>query len=246
MVGDRLCESAKEISADMKANPYTVETATEFPNATAELLQVRGLLTVGMLKPVDLTIQAGQLWMLSGISGTGKSQLLKAIADLIPHSGQAWLNGVAQNAISPETWRGQVMYFAAETAWWLETIAGHFAEDPSPQQLEALGLDQSILQKHPDSCSSGEKQRLALLRGLALKPKVLLLDEITANLDPESTLKVEAFLQQYIQTYQSLSERTSLPVLPNEGATRAILWISHDVHQRQRLTRPELQLVLNK
>lgn len=212
----------------MKTKPFRAKPAIEFPNATAELLEVRGILTAGMLQPVDLTIKAGQLWILSGISGAGKSQLLKAIADLIPHSGQAWLNGVAQSSITPQSWRGQVMYFASETAWWLDTIAGHFAELPAPQQLEALGLEQSILQKAPDNCSSGEKQRLALLRGLALNPKVLLLDEITANLDPESTLKVEAFLQHYIQT------------------TRAILWISHDVHQRQRLAHSERQLVLNK
>ncbi len=246
MVGDGLCESAKEISTDMKANSYTAETATEFPNATAELLQVQGLLTAGMLKPVDLTIQGGQLWMLSGVSGIGKSQLLKAIADLIPHSGQAWLNGKAQTDVCADQWRQQVMYFPAETAWWKERVAEHFETLPTVEQLQALGLNESFLQKNPDSLSSGEKQRLALLRGLSLKPKVLLLDEITANLDPESTLKVEAFLQQYIQTSLPLAERALSPVLQNEGISRAILWISHDVHQRQRLADPELQLVLNK
>ncbi len=230
----------------MKTKRFTAETTIEFSDATTELLQVRELLTAGMLRPVDLTIQGGQLWMLSGVSGIGKSQLLKAIADLIPHSGQAWLNGKAQADICADQWRQQVMYFPAETAWWKERVAEHFETLPTAEQLQDLGLNESFLQKNPDSLSSGEKQRLALLRGLVLKPQVLLLDEITANLDPASTLQVEAFLQQYIQTSLPLAERTLSPVLPNEGATRAILWISHDVHQRQRLAHPELQLVLNK
>jgi len=229
----------------MKTKCMTASATIDSANTTVELLKVSKLLTTGVLKPVDLTIQAGQLWILSGISGTGKSQLLKAIADLIPHTGQAWLNGQAQADVCAEQWRQQVMYFAAETAWWLDTIMEHFVQTPSSQQLEALGLEQSILQKHPDSCSSGEKQRLALLRGLAFNPKVLLLDEITANLDPESTLKVEIFLQHYIQTPLSQSEQTS-SALQNKGAARAILWISHDVQQHQRLAHPELQLVLNK
>jgi ABC-type iron transport system FetAB ATPase subunit len=206
------------------------KATTKGSSASTDLLRVSGLLTVGLLQPVDLTIQSGQVWMLSGISGTGKSQLLKAIADLIPHSGQAWLNGQAQDSICPEIWRGQVMYFAAETAWWLDTIAEHFAEAPNTETLAALGLDKSILQQNPDSCSSGEKQRLALLRGLSYHPKILLLDEISANLDEASTLKVEAFLQHYIQAVDP---------------ARAILWISHDVRQCDRLARSELQWVLS-
>lgn len=230
----------------MKTKPFTAETTTELPNATAELLQIRGLLTTGMLKPVDLTIQAGHLWMLSGVSGTGKSQLLKGIADLIEHSGQAWLNGQAQTEVCADQWRQQVMYFSAETAWWKELVAEHFETLPTAEQLHALGLNESFLQKNPDSLSSGEKQRLALLRGLSYKPKVLLLDEITANLDEASTLQVEAFLQQYIQVSSPAAVHSESQQPCHESAARAIVWVSHDSQQRQRLSSPELQLVLTK
>lgn len=196
----------------------------------ADLVRLEGVWCLGMQSPVDLQVLSGQIWMVSGPSGTGKSQLLKALADLIPHQGQAWLKGESQQLICPDVWRAQVMYFAAETAWWLETVAAHFKETPSAQYLESLGLSMSIMQKHPDECSSGEKQRLALLRGLAVSPKVLLLDEITANLDPESTQKVEALLRDYVQ--QSTSER-------------AIIWVSHDVSQRQRMAPEGQQLILN-
>jgi ABC-type iron transport system FetAB ATPase subunit len=246
MVGNGLCKSAKEVNSDMKTKRFTAEITTEFPDATTVLLQVRELLTAGMLKPVDLTIQAGQLWMLSGVSGIGKSQLLKAIADLIPHSGQAWLNGKAQTDVCADQWRQQVMYFSAETAWWTERVAEHFETLPTAEQLQALGLNESFLQKNPESLSSGEKQRLALLRGLQYQPKVLLLDEITANLDEASTLQVEEFLQQYIQEPSVVAAHPGSQQPHNEDSARAILWISHDTHQCQRLSPPELQLVLNK
>lgn len=230
----------------MNTKVFTPKITTEFQCATTELLQIRELLTVGMLKPVDLTIQAGQLWMLSGVSGTGKSQLLKAIADLIEHSGQAWLNGQAQADICADQWRQQVMYFSAETAWWKEIVAEHFETLPTAEQLHALGLNESFLQKNPDSLSSGEKQRLALLRGLSYEPRVLLLDEITANLDEASTLQVEELLQQYIQTSSPMTAHLKSQPPYNQSVARAILWVSHDSRQRQRLSSPELQLVLNK
>lgn len=196
------------------------------------LLKVENLKTTGISNPVNLTVVSGQVWMISGSSGTGKSQSLKALADLIVHEGQVTLNGVNQQMIRPESWRSQVMYFSAETAWWCDSIAAHFDKIPDEEQLESIGLSPSILQKNPDECSSGEKQRLALLRGLARSPKILLLDEITANLDTEAAMKVEQLLQHYLRD-------NSL------GGTRqgAIIWVSHDVAQRERMAPIEQQLI---
>ena len=188
------------------------------------LLKIEAIEAKGMANPVTFNVGQGELWMLSGVSGVGKSQFLKALADLIPHSGEAWLNGIAQEAICPATWRGKVMYFAAETAWWLDSMSAHFESPPSEALLHSIGLTQSILERHPDDCSSGEKQRLALLRGLALQPAILLLDEITANLDFDSTLKVEQLLQSYLQP-------EGIQPIPE----RAIIWITHDVMQGKRL-----------
>jgi putative ABC transport system ATP-binding protein len=69
--------------------------------------------------------------------------------------------------------------------------------------------------------STGERQRLALARLLALRPQVLLLDEATANLDPSNRDRVEDLIQYYRR---------------EQGA--AVLWVSHDPDQRRRLTRP--------
>jgi ABC-type iron transport system FetAB ATPase subunit len=180
-------------------------------------LQVNALLAPGMKHAVSFTLAQGEMNMLYGASGTGKSVLLKALADLLPHQGEVRLDATPQQQIPPPQWRRQVMYFAAETAWWQETVEAHFESQPSAGQLQSIGLDSEYLQRSVNTLSSGEKQRLALLRGLSYQPKVLLLDEITANLDPESTLQVEHLVTQYVQ-----------------GGASA-LWVSHDPAQRERL-----------
>ncbi|BCN94278.1 iron ABC transporter ATP-binding protein FetA [Thiomicrorhabdus immobilis] len=179
-----------------------------------------------MPNAVDLSLNRQQIWMVSGASGTGKSQFLKALADLIEHSGLVELYGQEQNQMCPEKWRSQVMYFSAETAWWRDHVAEHFDTQPDTEILNSVGLKPSILEKNPDDLSSGEKQRLALLRGLQYRPKVLLLDEITANLDPKSAQLVERLVVDYINTNQTCA-----------------LWISHDEEQQQRLSCENCQLV---
>ena len=185
------------------------------------MLQIQALKADGMAKTVSWQLQAGELWSLYGASGSGKSQLLKSLADLVPNQGEVHLQGRARSAMSAPEWRRQVMYFAAETAWWLETVSEHFVSPPKEEVLQSIGLSPSLLSQHPDQLSSGEKQRLALLRGLAFEPSVLLLDEISANLDPESTVQVEALIQSYLV----------------EGE-RCAIWISHDRAQRERLACP--------
>lgn len=190
------------------------------------VLEVKSLQALGMPKAVDLSLNRQQIWMVSGVSGTGKSQFLKALADLIEHSGEVKLYGQEQSQVCPEKWRSQVMYFSAETAWWRDHVGEHFDTNPDSELLKSVGLVPSILEKNPDDLSSGEKQRLALLRGLQYQPKVLLLDEITANLDPKSALLVEELVTDYINKNQTCA-----------------LWISHDEEQQKRLGRNDCQLI---
>jgi len=204
------------------------------------LLDVKGLKAQGMSQVVDISVFSGQVWMVIGSSGTGKSQFLKSLADLIEHEGDVYLNGANQQTISVEQWRKQVMYFAAETAWWQDTVVAHFDSPPDKAVLQSIGLSSDILQKNPDEWSSGEKQRLALLRGLAYQPTILLLDEMTANLDTEASIKVEQLLQNYLKTpvlnAQIGGEKISSP------PQKAIIWVSHDVAQRQRMASDERHL----
>ena len=61
-----------------------------------------------MLGPVSLELAAGDCLCITGESGSGKTQLLRAIADIDPHGGELWLDGVPAQATLPEQWRQQV------------------------------------------------------------------------------------------------------------------------------------------
>lgn len=183
-------------------------------------------LQVGPLDAVSLTVAAGESIMLAGVSGSGKSRLLRAIADLDPAmggsdalaQGQIKLAGVNHLHYSGAAWRRRVAYVAAENQWWFDDVLSHFEHRPSTAQLQLLRLDENLLQQPVSHLSSGERQRLALLRVLVQQPQVLLLDEPTASLDPAATRAVEQIIMNYRDQHQA-----------------AIIWVSHDEAQAQRL-----------
>ncbi|MCB1906399.1 MAG: ATP-binding cassette domain-containing protein [Rhodocyclaceae bacterium] len=179
-------------------------------------LTLRGL-TVGPLGPLDLEVAAGEIVCLSGPSGAGKSRLLRAIADLDPHQGRVQLGGDDQQQLAGHRWRAQVMMLPAESQWWFDGVGEHFPAS-SIDGLAALGLDEAAAGWEVARLSSGEKQRLALLRLLARGPRALLLDEPCANLDRRATERVEALLLAWIRECR-------LPTL----------WVSHDPAQIERV-----------
>jgi len=180
------------------------------------LLQINKLGRL-MIGPVSLAIGEGECLCISGPSGSGKSLLLRAIADLDPHEGEASLAGVPAAAIAPDSWRTQVGLLPPESSWWFPRVKDHF-RDGVPVSLEHIGLSLSILDEPVARLSSGEKQRLALMRLLSNRPRVLLLDEPTANLDPENTRRIESVVMEYCRA---------------EGA--AAIWVSHDNAQVARV-----------
>ena len=190
---------------------------------TAPLLQVSGLRS-RYVGPIDLSVAAGEYLLLSGPSGAGKSQLLRAIADLEPASGEIHLDGRERAGIAPAQWRRQVGLLPAESQWWEERVDAHFPLEPSIP-ADALGLRADIMAAGIAGLSSGERQRLALLRLLANRPRVLLLDEPTASLDPDNVGRVERVIDDYRR---------------ETGA--ATIWVSHDDAQRRRLGGRELLL----
>ena len=164
----------------------------------------------------SLSIAPGERVALSGSSGTGKSVFLQCLADLIPCDAQLDLDEQAHTSMPAHRWRQQVMYMPAEPAWWSKRVADHFPEQLR-QPFSRLGLQEDLLERDPLRLSSGQRQRLALLRVLAREPKVMLLDEPTANLDEDNALKVEATLADWC----------------DQGGI--LLFTSHDPRQRKRL-----------
>jgi ABC-type iron transport system FetAB ATPase subunit len=132
-------------------------------------------------------------------------------------------------------WRWQVGMLAAESQWWYERIGEHFKDKKHIPQLSEwsqlsewlsdLGFDNSILNRQVAQCSTGERQRLALLRLLQNQPKVLLLDEPTASLDPENVQRVEKLIIRYRQKNNA-----------------SVLWTSHDMEQIKRVASRHIRL----
>jgi polar amino acid transport system ATP-binding protein len=174
--------------------------------ATDPLLRVRGLRKAYgdkvVLHDIDLDVAAGDVVCLIGASGSGKSTLLRCL-DLLEaiDDGLVELGGV--DISDPRTDRRAVrsrmgMVFQAYNLFPHLSVLDNItlaprkvhgvgraeAEQRARDLLARFGLaDQA--DAHPDRLSGGQQQRVALVRALAPRPEVLLLDEITAALDPE-------------------------------------------------------------
>ena len=186
------------------------------------MLEVEGLCRPG-LDPASFSLAAGECVMVRGASGSGKSLLLRAIADLDPNEGSVRLDGVARESMAGPQWRRRVSYLAAEPGWWAETVAEHFDTWPHlADDAQRLLLPSGMGEQPVARLSTGERQRLALLRSLERRPSVLLLDEPTAALDQSARDAVEALLAERL------------------AAGTAILWVSHDPGQCARMARRSL------
>jgi ABC-type dipeptide/oligopeptide/nickel transport system ATPase subunit len=115
-----------------------------------------------------------------------------------------------------------VTMIPAESAWWYELVGDHFPGEMGRDTVEALlagvGFEPDVFNWQTNRLSTGEKQRLALLRGICNRPSVLLLDEPCSALDTSHTILVEEFILSYQKEYGT-----------------AILWVSHDPDQLLRV-----------
>lgn len=178
-------------------------------NNSVPLLQVKHL-SVHSLQHINFSLFAQECMCIQGASGSGKSLLLKALADLIPAQGEVLLHSQKQSDTEPSQWRQNVTLVPAMPSWWYPTAKEHFSCNID-HWLTQLALSPSITQQPIHTLSTGEKQRLALCRALQHNPYVLLLDEPTANLDPTS----QSFLEQFLFNY--------FLAQPD----RSIIWVAH-------------------
>lgn len=174
-------------------------------------------LSVPGTRRLSFELSPGDALGVAGPSGIGKTRLMRAMADLEPHDGTVSLDGRDQNAWAPAEWRRTVVYLASESAWWEPRVRDHFVDWPPPD-LEALGLDAAVGDRFVERLSSGERQRLAVLRAVALQPRVLLLDEPTANLDEHSARAVENLITRL-----------------RREAGLMVVWVTHGEAQRERM-----------
>ena len=184
---------------------------------TAERLRLDALQVHG-LEPVSFDAAGGECIAIDGASGTGKTVLLRGIADLDPAPGRVFFDDRERSSYSGPEWRKHVRYVAAEPGWWAETARPQFPKvNGVDALLESLGLEPGQLDQDLHRLSTGERQRMALVRSIIDDPPVILLDEPTAALDSGSTMQVENLIKGLVE----------------DG--RVILLVSHDPAQIERL-----------
>jgi lipoprotein-releasing system ATP-binding protein len=167
-----------------------------------------GLRRVDVLHGIDLAVEAGEMVAIVGPSGSGKSTLLHLLGALDrPDSGTIEIGGCLLGGLRPAAlaaFRNRTLGFvfqfhqllpdftALENVMLPGRIAGLGArevQDAARRLLSEVGLDDRV-DHFPNQLSGGERQRVALCRALALEPPLLLADEPTGNLDPESGAQV--------------------------------------------------------
>ena len=181
------------------------------------LLEIRGLIKSYGANPVcrgiDLTVNKGELICLIGASGSGKSTLLKCLNLLEPiDDGTIHLDGadISVPGLDPQPVRQRIgLVFqsynlfphmtAVENAMLApRRVHGKPREVLRPgvtQLFERFGLG-AHLDHYPEQLSGGQQQRVAIVRALAMKPEIMLFDEITSALDPELVGEVLDVLRQ--------------------------------------------------
>ena len=157
-------------------------------------LVIRGLRGRG-IGPVDLEVAPGTAAAILGPSGAGKSLLLRLAADLDEGTGEVRLGHHDRAAMPAPAWRRRVGLVPAEPGWWAPDVATHFPAERRDIG-GGLGLPADVMTRTVATLSTGERQRLALLRALARQPDALLLDEPTSAFDPTSIAAVEALLHE--------------------------------------------------
>lgn len=175
--------------------------------------------TKSVLRGVNLDVSKGEIIGLVGESGCGKSTLVSLILKLdTPDSGSIVFNGkelttlrnmreerkalqaVFQSTMASFNPRFRVADVLAES---LINFHIPYTKEMLADALEQVGLPAELLKRRSGQLSGGQKQRVGIARALLLRPKLILFDEVTSNLDTLTAYKIIELIRQCSKTYDT-------------------------------------------
>jgi iron complex transport system ATP-binding protein len=160
----------------------------------------------GRLEPCDFRMESPELICLVGPNGSGKTSLLHALARIGAPSGEVRIGGRRPEDMAPAERRRLLSYLPAsrDIAWPLSArdIVRLGAEAGEAEEIMAELELAPWAERRVDRLSTGERSRVLIARALAPRPRLLLLDEPVANLDPLWQLRLMALLREAIRKGQ--------------------------------------------
>jgi ABC-type phosphate transport system ATPase subunit len=182
-----------------------------------------------ILNDITFSIPKGSIIALIGPSGSGKTTLLRCINRLIEiDKGAIIYKNQNITTIDPITLRKEIGFVHQESIMLAGSVYDNIAyglqlqnnhnDDLIKTAMRHAGIDEKYLTQEASTLSGGEKKRVALARAIALKPKILLLDEPTSGVDPKKITTVEHNIISFTKIL---------------GLT--VLWVTHNIEQAKRV-----------
>lgn len=245
----RLDEVLESTAAAAETNPGqeipTLNTAAEFKAVSF----AHG--TTPIVSGIDLEIPANKITVLQGGSGAGKTTIIDLLIGLHrPDAGSITLDGVSLGDIDLKAWRRMIGYVPQELSLFHGTIRENITlgdETISTEKVlkavERAGAT-AFIEKLPEGIdtvagemgtklSGGQRQRIALARALVTEPTLLILDEVTSALDPDTEREI-------VKNIKSLTGRYTIITVTHRPAWTAIADRLYSVEAgRVRLTEPK-------
>lgn len=186
-----------------------------------------------VLRGASMTVRAGQFVAVAGPSGIGKTTVADLIIGLLqPTSGAVMIDNVPLGSINRRQWRQRIGYVPQETLLFHDTIKVNVAV--GDYRITDIQVEQALWQagarefvaKLPDGIqtivgergaklSGGERQRIAIARALVRNPNLLILDEATSSLDPETEWAI-------CETLKELKGRVTILAISHQPALRSV------------------------
>lgn len=211
----RIADSARRVMDDIPENQIDRSQKLRAKPMIVPPLDLRRIRIEPLVETLSLTVEAGEMVLLAGPSGVGKTTVLNVIAGLLPaNGGEVCIGGHPLHDYSEEDFRGRLGYLPQRATVIDGTLmdslrlgSADLSETEAWEVLEAVQLTrfaqerdglQTRLGSRGTALSGGERRRVALARLIAGRPPVILLDEPTEGLDEATATAVLSGIRKYL------------------------------------------------